>query len=97
MHALGFLHEQSRPDRDAYIDILWDNIKEGGKSQFWKMSNLEWQDLNEMYDLKSVMHYEGWSFLTEEASAAGLASIVYKERLSTRRTKFNSAICSELI
>ena len=81
MHALGFLHEQSRPDRDDYIDVLYENITPEGMGQFWKMTNAEWQDLNEAYDLKSVMHYEGWAFLTEEAAAAGLASIVYKERL----------------
>jgi len=61
MHAAGFLHEQSRPDRDNYVTINWNNIQERGKSQFRKMSASQVRVIG-AYDVKSIMHYEEYDF-----------------------------------
>jgi hypothetical protein len=29
LHVLGLFHEQSRPDRDKYVTVIWDNIIPG--------------------------------------------------------------------
>ena len=34
-HALGFFHEQARPDRDQYVEILTHNIKKGCYCRFY--------------------------------------------------------------
>lgn len=60
MHALGAWHEQQRSDRDAYIEILEDNIEEGAESQF-SIKEGQWIGV---YDFDSVMHYSACAFST---------------------------------
>uniref|UniRef100_A0A8C1KZV0 Metalloendopeptidase n=1 Tax=Cyprinus carpio TaxID=7962 RepID=A0A8C1KZV0_CYPCA len=59
MHALGFVHEQSRSDRDYHISILWENIPEDQRDNFRKY---ETNNLNTAYDYSSVMHYGRYAF-----------------------------------
>jgi hypothetical protein len=58
-HALGFWHEQSRPDRNAYVIINNGNIQGGAEFNFF---------LNPVagtygpYDFDSIMHYDQCAF-----------------------------------
>ncbi|XP_068089347.1 meprin A subunit alpha [Hyperolius riggenbachi] len=62
LHALGFYHEQSRTDRDDYVQIWWDQITEGMGHNFNTYDDVFITDLNTPYDYESVMHYGPYSF-----------------------------------
>ena len=61
-HALGMWHEQSRPDRDEYVQIVESNIKDGGKSNFLKRNVFQIDSQGAVYDYASVMHYSSSAF-----------------------------------
>ena len=89
MHALGFNHEQNRPDRDQYIEVHMENVVPQYQHNFDKMKTESWDDQGEIYDLKSAMHYDGDAFLTQEAKDQGLSSMTYKG--SNERVVVNAA------
>lgn len=63
MHALGFIHEQSRTDRDLYIEILFDNIDDKYKSQFTMVPEALMSPLiGTPFDYQSVMIYHPTAF-----------------------------------
>jgi hypothetical protein len=64
LHALGFLHEHTRDDRDSHVKVHWDNIRDNGKRNFWKDKNGE--TLGSDYDLDSIMHYGEDTFSKNE-------------------------------
>ncbi|CAG5865521.1 unnamed protein product, partial [Menidia menidia] len=59
MHALGFVHEQSRSDRDHYVSIVWKNIMPDHIHNFRKQVT---NNLNSPYDYNSIMHYGRYAF-----------------------------------
>ncbi|KAM4568149.1 meprin A subunit beta-like [Fundulus diaphanus] len=57
LHALGFYHEQSRYDRDDYVQIALENIITGQENNFIKVGSNESITHRVPYDYMSVMHY----------------------------------------
>ncbi|XP_062893260.1 meprin A subunit alpha-like [Mobula hypostoma] len=62
LHALGFYHEHSRPDRDDYVSIWWNEIQPGKVSSFKMYGDDIITDQNTPYDYESVMHYPPLSY-----------------------------------
>ncbi|KFP74682.1 Astacin-like metalloendopeptidase, partial [Acanthisitta chloris] len=69
-HALGFLHEHSRSDRDKHVKIMWEYISPADRSDFKKFENSN--NLGLPYDYSSVMHYGPYTF----TNTTGKATIV---------------------
>uniref|UniRef100_A0A914WQI5 Metalloendopeptidase n=1 Tax=Plectus sambesii TaxID=2011161 RepID=A0A914WQI5_9BILA len=65
-HSLGFWHEQSRFDRDNYIKVLSQNIKDGMEGQFGMEGQRDFQANGYPYDLGSVMHYGRTAFSSDD-------------------------------
>uniref|UniRef100_A0A3Q2QF74 Metalloendopeptidase n=1 Tax=Fundulus heteroclitus TaxID=8078 RepID=A0A3Q2QF74_FUNHE len=70
MHALGFVHEQSRFDRDNYVTIMWPNIWRDRLRNFEKFKT---DSLDLPYDFGSIMHFGMYAF-----SMSGEPTIVPK-------------------
>ncbi|OWA52627.1 putative Embryonic protein UVS.2 [Hypsibius exemplaris] len=78
MHAIGFYHEQSRLDRDEYVDINWSNIPEDKKDQFQKYTNTT--AFGETYDFNSVLHYGMYDFAIDRTVWTIRPKEKYKDR-----------------
>jgi hypothetical protein len=59
-HALGLWHEQSRNDRDEFVEVRFQNIVRGYEHNFDIRSD-DGEDLGD-YDYGSIMHYPRWAF-----------------------------------
>jgi len=64
IHALGFYHEQSRSDRDDFVNIHWENIQSGTEHNFQKYSPSQVNSYGVPYNQRSIMHYFSTAFST---------------------------------
>jgi len=80
LHAAGFQHEQSRPDRDSYLNVNYKNIIPGEEPQFDKTTDAKTFGIP--YDYYSIMHYGSFAFSKDGVSATMLPKrrgVVLKE------------------
>lgn len=64
----------SRPDRDKYVNIIWQNIKPMWYKEFAKVNPSVFSYLGTPYDYHSIMHYNALAF-----TANGKPTIVPKD------------------
>ncbi|KAG8309061.1 hypothetical protein J6590_095015 [Homalodisca vitripennis] len=62
LHTLGLYHQQSASNRDQYVQINWQNIKEGHKRNFCKFLPSTTSSFGVPYDYSSIMHYSSHAF-----------------------------------
>lgn len=61
-HSIGLYHEQSRPDRDQFVKINYNNIQSGMGYNFNKFNYDRINSLGTPYDFRSMMHYGSTAF-----------------------------------
>jgi hypothetical protein len=67
-HALGFVHEHQRGDRDDYLAVNLANIPENARHNFTKYnSNVAGYALVGPYDFGSIMHYTQLAFAIDRS------------------------------
>ncbi|XP_038606794.1 meprin A subunit alpha [Tachyglossus aculeatus] len=90
LHALGFYHEQSRTDRDDYVNIWWDEILPDSEHNFVTYNDVYITDLNTPYDYESVMHYAPFSFNKNENVPTITTKIPYFNDIIGQRLDFSA-------
>ena len=75
MHALGIVHEHSRPDRDLYLKVNFANVQPRDLRNFAKYRVYEINNLHQGFNFASVMLYNNYAF-----SRNGHRTIEAKER-----------------
>ena len=92
-HALGLIHEQSRSDRDDFVEILEDNIEEDKEDNFEKREDDAF-DLGD-YDYCSIMHYGRTFFGIDDASGNPLDTINTLQPIPNE-TLANGNLCTDI-
>lgn len=93
-HALGMAHEHSRPDRDQFIKINWDNIQPQWTHAFDVSPDAF---VGEPYEYLSLMHYDPYAFSKDHDSLPTIEVAGSHRGDIGQRSGFAEADISQLI
>ncbi|CAK8684133.1 low choriolytic enzyme-like [Clavelina lepadiformis] len=89
MHAVGFWHEHTRPDRDNFVAIKWANLAKEHEISIRKLNPTEWDKLDSPYDYNSIMHYPSYAYgYTSEGEPVMTDKM--GEEILAQRTRFST-------
>ena len=85
MHALGFIHEHSRTDRDQYVKVVYENIDIKYQPQFNIVPDSFMETVRDSpFDFQSIMLYEKNAF----ARLSDLLTLIPLSRAAIQPAKF---------
>ncbi|EFX78026.1 hypothetical protein DAPPUDRAFT_320881 [Daphnia pulex] len=103
MHAAGFFHEHTRPDRDTFVRINFENILEKHVFNFNTNDASKVTTLGLPYDYDSVMHYSRYAFAVDRTRPTITPVPNENVEIGNRRKfscldllKLNALYCSEV-
>uniref|UniRef100_A0AC35TRA8 Metalloendopeptidase n=1 Tax=Rhabditophanes sp. KR3021 TaxID=114890 RepID=A0AC35TRA8_9BILA len=83
-HALGIQHEQSRPDRDTYVNIYPANMQAGAEAQYTKSSVSSVKDFGVGFDMGSDMLYFSTAFSANGQKTMAPKNAIYDQVFGQR-------------
>ncbi|WAR27393.1 NAS30-like protein [Mya arenaria] len=81
-HAIGLVHEHQLPNRDEYIEILYQNVEPSMRIWFNKYSSQEVDQMKVPYEYSSVMHYGITTIRSKQTDKEKNIGRVYRKELS---------------
>jgi hypothetical protein len=87
LHCLGFLHMHTATDRDKFITVNWNNIRDDAKLNFKQFAAHVSTMLRTEYDFDSITHYSSVAFAKNKSTPTIVAKMP-APNMGQRKGKF---------
>ena len=98
-HALGLIHEHSRPDRDEFVFVDLDNIQEDKQHNFDKVLSMKPYEGSKTFDFESVMIYPSFTGYEIDKSKPSIKKLSDNSTFQAQRgklTAFDNLVLNEM-